>query len=61
MSASWGGGAPAAGSINVETAPSRLNRVSLLHYSPALIFIVIVVADTARQADPDLWGHVRFG
>ncbi len=62
MSASRGVGAPAAGSINVETAaPSRLKRVSLLHYSPALIFIVIVVADMTRLADPDLWGHVRFG
>jgi hypothetical protein len=46
----------------VETAAaSRLNRVSLLHYSPALIFIAIVVADVTRLADPDLWGHVRFG
>jgi len=62
MSASRGVGAPAAGSINVETAaPSRRNRVSLLRYSPALIFIAIVVADTTRLADPDLWGHVRFG
>ncbi len=62
MSASWGGGAPAGGSTNVETAaPSRLKRVSLFHYSPALIFIAIVVADSTRLADPDLWGHVRFG
>lgn len=62
MSASWGVGAPAGGSINVETAaPSRLKRVSLFHYSPALIFIAIVVADSTRLADPDLWGHVRFG
>ena len=62
MSASWRVGAPAGGSINVETAaPSRLKRVSLFHYSPALIFIAIVVADSTRLADPDLWGHVRFG
>ncbi len=62
MSASLGDDAPAAGSINVETeAPSRLNRVSLFHYSPALILLAIVVADTTRLADPDLWGHVRFG
>src|SRR5208283_6126596 len=62
MSASWGGDAPAAESIDVETAaPSRRNRVSLFHYSPALIFIAIVVADSTRLADPDLWGHVRFG
>ncbi len=62
MSASPGAGAPGRESIGVETAaPSRRKRVSLLHYSPALIFIVIVVADITRQADPDLWGHVRFG
>lgn len=41
--------------------PSRLQKISLLHYSPALIFLVIVVADSTRLADPDLWGHVRFG
>ena len=62
MSASRGAGAPGRESTGVETAaPSRCKRVSLLHYSPALIFIVIVVADATRQADPDLWGHVRFG
>ena len=61
MSASWDV-APAAESMSVETAaPSRLNRVSLFHYSPALIFLAIVVADITRLADPDLWGHVRFG
>jgi hypothetical protein len=62
MSASLGADAPAAESANVEpAAPSPLKRVSLFHYSPALIFLVIVVADITRLADPDLWGHVRFG
>jgi hypothetical protein len=36
-------------------------RVSLFRYSPALILIAIAVADATRLADPDLWGHVRFG
>ena len=34
---------------------------SLLHYSPAVIVVAIAVADSGRFADPDLWGHVRFG
>ncbi len=36
-------------------------RVSLFRYSPALILVVIAIADLNRLADPDLWGHVRFG
>ena len=36
-------------------------RVSLLRYSPALVFLAIVLMDLTRQADPDLWGHLRFG
>ena len=62
MSASLPADAPAAESTNLATAaPSPLKRVSLFHYSPALIFLAIVVADLTRLADPDLWGHVRFG
>lgn len=34
---------------------------SLLRYSPALVLLAIVLADAGRQADPDLWGHIRFG
>ena len=33
----------------------------LLHYSPALLVFIIVVADAGRWADPDLWGHLAFG
>ncbi len=36
-------------------------RPSLLRYSPALFVLVILIADAWQIADPDLWGHVRFG
>jgi hypothetical protein len=38
-----------------------LGGCSLLQYSPALVLFAIMVADAARMADPDLWGHIRFG
>ena len=34
---------------------------SLLSYAPVLILLLAVVADSMQYADPDLWGHVRFG
>jgi hypothetical protein len=34
---------------------------SLLRYSPAAVLVAIAVADATRVADPDLWGHLRFG
>lgn len=34
---------------------------SLFRYSPGLILITIAIADSVRQPDPDLWGHVPFG
>src|SRR5208337_429832 len=34
---------------------------SLMRYSPYLILVLVMVADTNRYADPDLWGHIRFG
>lgn len=43
----------------IESAPSR--GLSLFRYSPALILIAIAIADAGRLADPDLWGHIRFG
>jgi hypothetical protein len=36
-------------------------RVSMLRYSPALIVVLVMVADAMRYADTDLWGHLRFG
>lgn len=35
--------------------------VSLTRYAPAAVLIAILVADSNRHTDPDLWGHVRFG
>jgi hypothetical protein len=35
--------------------------VSLFHYAPAFLLLVIIVADGAQFADPDLWGHIRCG
>ena len=32
-----------------------------MRYSPALVAFIIAVADVGRWADPDLWGHIRFG
>lgn len=40
---------------------ARVRAVSLLHYSPALLAFIVVVADAGRWADPDLWGHLVFG
>jgi hypothetical protein len=40
---------------------STPTRRSLLHYAPAMVLLLIVVADSAQLPDPDLWGHLRFG
>jgi hypothetical protein len=40
---------------------SRRTRDSLLRYSPAVVLLAILIADSNRHTDPDLWGHVRFG
>ena len=36
-------------------------RISLLNYAPAMVLLLIVVADSAQFPDTDLWGHLRFG
>jgi hypothetical protein len=41
--------------------PTRPPVASLFRYSPTLILVAIAIADLIRVADPDLWGHVRFG
>ena len=41
--------------------PTPAARISLLRYSPALVLLLIVVADSAQIPDSDLWGHLRFG
>ena len=35
--------------------------MSLFHYAPAMAILLIVIANTQRFTDPDLWGHLRFG
>lgn len=35
--------------------------ISLLRYSPAFLIFIVAVVDAGRWADPDLWGHIRFG
>src|SRR5690242_14875312 len=47
--------------LNPEGDAARARGSSLFRYSPALILIAIAAADSQRWADPDLWGHLRFG
>jgi hypothetical protein len=37
------------------------HTVSLFRYAPALVLLLIVIADSHQLTDPDLWGHIRFG
>ena len=39
----------------------RPRRVSLLHYAPLLVALMVILADSGQRTDADLWGHVRFG
>ncbi len=45
------------GAPDTAAAPRR----SLLRHAPAIVILLIVVADAAQFPDPDLWGHLRFG
>jgi hypothetical protein len=45
----------------VETHHATRPSNPLLRYSPALVLIVVAIADLQQWADPDLWGHVAFG
>jgi hypothetical protein len=40
---------------------SGLRGNSLLRYSPAVVLLAILIADSNRHTDPDLWGQIRFG
>jgi hypothetical protein len=35
--------------------------MTLFRNSPAMVAVAIVIADSICFADPDLWGHIRFG
>jgi hypothetical protein len=37
------------------------HRASLFRYAPAVVLLLIVIADSHQFTDPDLWGHIRFG
>jgi len=41
--------------------PLKALAVSLARYAPAAVLIAILLADSNRHTDPDLWGHLRFG
>jgi hypothetical protein len=49
------------GKVSVDAPVTPPRGVSLLRYSPALVFLAIVLVDFTRTADPDLWWHLRFG
>jgi len=42
----------------IEISPQAF---SLTRYAPAAVLIAILLADSNRHTDPDLWGHLRFG
>ena len=47
---------------SIEAAPRAAESpVALLRYAPSLVLLAIVIADSGRYADTDLWGHLRFG
>ena len=41
--------------------PRNRPRVNLLGYSPLLVMAILAMANGRGTADPDLWGHIRFG
>jgi hypothetical protein len=47
--------------LEIDHGARPTAAVSLLRYSPALVVFIIAVTDVGRWADPDLWGHIRFG
>ena len=42
----------------IEISPQAF---SLTRYAPAAVLIAMLLADSNRHTDPDLWGHLRFG
>ncbi len=43
------------------TSPPQQRPPSLLRFAPAFVILAIAIADAARVADTDLWGHIAFG
>lgn len=52
---------PAPGPALPDAPAARPIITSLFRYSPGLIIVAIAICDLSRFADPDLWGHLRFG
>jgi hypothetical protein len=52
-------GADERGSLGAPA--SQRTRDSLLRYSPAVVLLAILIADSNRHTDPDLWGQLSFG
>ncbi len=50
-----------ANALTPDASASAPQHTSLLSYSPALVLLVIAVANAANYADPDLWWHLRSG
>ena len=50
------------GSADAPATSAQASRhVSLLYNAPALLLLIIGIADAGQLTDPDLWGHIRFG
>jgi hypothetical protein len=49
--------------VNQTPAVTRKSspRFSLIRSAPAVVLFAIVIADSMRSADTDLWGHIFFG
>jgi hypothetical protein len=48
-------------STNPSASSPPAPALNLFRYAPALVLLLIVLADAHQLTDPDLWGHVRFG
>ena len=50
------------GSADAPAISVQASRhVSLLYNAPALLLLIIAIADAGQLTYPDLWGHIRFG
>ncbi len=54
-------GADAARTESSNAPPGSTLRVSLLRNAPGIVLFAICLADIYQFADPDIWGHIRFG
>lgn len=52
---------PASPPVMADAPGGAARTVSLFRYAPGVLLLVIVIAGAGNRADPDLWGHLRFG